>query len=179
MGTQVDIPTIEEFRRVIREELARAQAQDRLFTAQEAAEYLNVNVRTIWAWRKDGKLPFAEISPGSYRFKESDLKAFLAERSRKEPSPSEYAANMARRKRPTRKKKSAGQNRRRSRKKLISTPHDKSPQKPEGKKDSNPHVKLHGENGEAGNPIVARDVSPESATSELSAEKQLANTNNR
>jgi len=98
MSTRVEIPilTADEVRQIIREELERMQTQDRLLEAREAAEYLAVKPRTIWAWRKEGRLPYVEISPGSYRFRESDLKTFVSERTKKQPRPAEYAAGMLR-----------------------------------------------------------------------------------
>lgn len=99
MGTRIEIPivTIEDIRQVVREELERAQAHDRLLDAHQAAGYLNVKVRTIWVWRKESRLPYVEVSPGTYRFRESDLKRFLSERTKKEPTPTEHAATMVRR----------------------------------------------------------------------------------
>ena len=100
MGTLVEIPSLEEFaqvvRDIVREELAQAELRDSLITAKEAAELLGVKPRTVWAWRKEGRFPFVEIAPGQYRFRRSDLKRYVSERTNKEPTAAEYVARRVR-----------------------------------------------------------------------------------
>ena len=47
-------------------------------TIREAADYLKVNVSTIYRWCDEGRLPFYELeSGGGRRFKQDDLDALL------------------------------------------------------------------------------------------------------
>lgn len=54
---------------------------DKLFTVDEAAAWLQVNERTIRRWIKSGELPAANLGKkAGYRIAGSDLTAFFAER---------------------------------------------------------------------------------------------------
>lgn len=62
---------------------------DQLLTTKEAAMYLRVHEQTLYAWRRDGKIP-AERLGYSLRFRKTDLDAWL---KREQPSqPSSTAA---------------------------------------------------------------------------------------
>lgn len=50
---------------------------DKLLTIDELAEYVRVSTRTIYRMLDDGELPFAIKVKGSWRFKESDVLAWL------------------------------------------------------------------------------------------------------
>jgi excisionase family DNA binding protein len=53
---------------------------EKLYTPREVAEYLRVDTNTIYRWLRDGKLGGAKIGR-DYRISESQLRAFLEERS--------------------------------------------------------------------------------------------------
>jgi len=93
MVTRIEIPVIslDDIRQVVREELDRLRLADALVDAKEAADLLGVKPRTIWDWRKQGRLPYVEISPSCYRFRKSDIEQFLAKRTRREPTSAEFA----------------------------------------------------------------------------------------
>ena len=49
---------------------------DGLITPEEAAQYIRVDVRTIYRWLKDGTLPGAKIGD-NWRIRKSDIDAFF------------------------------------------------------------------------------------------------------
>jgi excisionase family DNA binding protein len=51
---------------------------DEILTANEAADYLKVNVRTIYRLIKEGKIPGRKVG-GSWRFKKDILDDWLAD----------------------------------------------------------------------------------------------------
>ncbi|HMO53669.1 MAG TPA: helix-turn-helix domain-containing protein [Tepidiformaceae bacterium] len=58
-------------------DLARPAAE-RLYSTEEAAEYLGVHVQTVRAWIRSGKLPASRLAgQKSIRIRESDLQAVL------------------------------------------------------------------------------------------------------
>ena len=83
---EIPILTTEDIRRIVREELERAQAADELLDAKEAAAFLKVKVRTLWEWRRLGKIPFVKVGPKCYRYKRSDLREFVSQRSKQLPT---------------------------------------------------------------------------------------------
>ncbi len=98
MVARVEIPilTLDDVRRVVREELERFQLSDPLLDAKEAATLLGVKPRTVWDWRKEGRLPYVEISSGCFRFRKSEIEKFLDERTKREPTPTEYGRDVSR-----------------------------------------------------------------------------------
>ena len=106
MKNAVDVCVVSsaELRRIFREELNsflerlsdKLRLNDRLLEAKEAADVLGVKTRTVWQWRKEGRLPYVEISPGSFRFRKSELEEFLTQRTKKEPTASEHAELLVR-----------------------------------------------------------------------------------
>ncbi len=53
--------------------------QDKLLlSSREACRLLNVSPRTLWAWRKAGKIPFLQIG-GVVRFSRPALEQWVAE----------------------------------------------------------------------------------------------------
>lgn len=54
--------------------------QDELLTADELAQYLKINRRTVYRMLDAGELPFALKIKGSWRFKMSDISSWLDER---------------------------------------------------------------------------------------------------
>jgi len=93
---EIPVPTLDEIRQVIREELERFQLADCLLDAKQAAILIGVKPRTIWDWRKAGRLAFIEISPGSFRFRKSEIQKFLDERTKREATPGEFAERKRR-----------------------------------------------------------------------------------
>lgn len=52
-----------------------------LLTQAEVLALLGVSRPTLWAWRRDGRFPGAvRIGPNSIRWRESDVRAWLANR---------------------------------------------------------------------------------------------------
>jgi len=51
---------------------------EKLFTAEEIADYLQVSKETVWRWWRNGVLSFIQIG-GKKRTKESELKRFIEE----------------------------------------------------------------------------------------------------
>lgn len=56
-----------------------AKAPDRLWTAQEVADYLRVSVQQIHTWRYLGRGPRAMKAGRNLRFRQSDVDAWLSE----------------------------------------------------------------------------------------------------
>ncbi|MBU4533589.1 MAG: helix-turn-helix domain-containing protein [Firmicutes bacterium] len=50
---------------------------DKLFTPEEAAEYLKVTRRTIYNWLLSGRLPGQKLGPKLWRIRKQDLDAML------------------------------------------------------------------------------------------------------
>lgn len=106
MKNTVDVCVVsgQDLRRIFREELGgfldrlcdKLRLNDQLLEAKEAADVLGVKTRTVWQWRKEGRLPYVEISKGSFRFRKSELEEFLAQRTKKEPTPSEHVDRIGR-----------------------------------------------------------------------------------
>lgn len=57
------------------------RSDDRLMTAQEAADYLRVPLRTLYAWRVEGVAPRAYRLGRSLRFRRADLDAWVDQRA--------------------------------------------------------------------------------------------------
>ena len=55
------------------------QVDEQLYTAQEVAEYLKVDVRTVYRWLREGKMNAIRFQR-EYRITESDLRDFLDRR---------------------------------------------------------------------------------------------------
>ncbi len=53
----------------------------RLLTAREVAELLGVSTETILRWTRRGDLPALRLPSGAWRYRESELDAWLATRS--------------------------------------------------------------------------------------------------
>lgn len=52
-----------------------------LITSRELAAELSVSYQTACAWSKAGKVPALHMPDGSYRYRRSEIDAWLAERS--------------------------------------------------------------------------------------------------
>ncbi len=48
-----------------------------IYTIEEVAKTLKVNIRTVYRWLDAGDLKYARLGRKTYRVFESDLKAFL------------------------------------------------------------------------------------------------------
>ena len=59
------------------------QVDEQLYTPQEVAEYLKVDVRTVYRWLREGEMNAIRFQR-EYRIAESDLRDFL-ERRRTRP----------------------------------------------------------------------------------------------
>ncbi len=59
------------------------QVDEQLYTPQEVADYLKVDVRTVYRWLREGKMNAIRFQR-EYRIAESDLRDFL-ERRRTRP----------------------------------------------------------------------------------------------
>jgi excisionase family DNA binding protein len=59
------------------------QVDEQLYTPQEVADYLKVDVRTVYRWLREGKMNAIRFQR-EYRIAESDLRDFL-ERHRTRP----------------------------------------------------------------------------------------------
>ena len=51
---------------------------EKLITAQDVAETLNLSVETIWRYTRDRKIPYIELSNRQYRYKLSDVVSALS-----------------------------------------------------------------------------------------------------
>lgn len=58
-----------------------------MFTVEEVAEMMKVNIRTVRAWVQSGELPRIRIGKREYRINKADLRVFI--KNRRESSPSE------------------------------------------------------------------------------------------
>ena len=65
------------------------QVDEQLYTPQEVADYLKVDVRTVYRWLRDGELNSLRFRR-EYRISETDLRDFL-ERHRTRPEGSSDA----------------------------------------------------------------------------------------
>jgi excisionase family DNA binding protein len=65
------------------------QVDEQLYTPQEVADYLKVDVRTVYRWLRDGELNALRFRR-EYRISETDLRDFL-ERHRTRPEGSSDA----------------------------------------------------------------------------------------
>lgn len=95
-----NLPSIDDIREVVtevlREELGSRQSQDRLMDAKEVASLLGVQQRTVWDYRKQGKLDAVELGHGCLRFKQSEVDRFIAQRTTSEPTPKKIASRLQR-----------------------------------------------------------------------------------
>ena len=65
------------------------QVDEQLYTPQEVADYLKVDVRTVYRWLREGELNALRFRR-EYRISETDLRDFL-ERHRTKPEGSSDA----------------------------------------------------------------------------------------
>lgn len=49
----------------------------KLYTVSEVAALLNVDVRTVYLWQKEKKLPALKLGGTTWRIREKDLKLFI------------------------------------------------------------------------------------------------------
>ena len=49
----------------------------RLYSVSEVAALLNVDVKTVYLWIKDKKLPALKLGSSTWRIREQDLKLFI------------------------------------------------------------------------------------------------------
>ena len=56
----------------------------RLWTAKDVAEYLGVNIQTVWEWARRGEIPCYRIGD-FYRFKEVEIDKWLLKKNVKSP----------------------------------------------------------------------------------------------
>jgi len=59
------------------------EMSDEILTIQELAEYLKLNEKTAYRLASEGKLPGFKVG-GSWRFKMTDLEAWIEEQKRKD-----------------------------------------------------------------------------------------------
>jgi PTS system nitrogen regulatory IIA component len=52
---------------------------DKLMSVQELAEYLNVNISTVYAWSQQGQIPAMKIGT-MWRYRRSEIEAWLDSR---------------------------------------------------------------------------------------------------
>jgi len=87
---ELTLLTREDVVRIVRSELAKRDVErfshEGLLTAIEVGQVLSVKTSTVWAWRREGKLPYIELAPGEYRFRTSDILAWIDEREGREPT---------------------------------------------------------------------------------------------
>ncbi len=67
-----------------------------IMTAAEAAEYLQVHIKTLYEWIKAGDLAVVKLGPRSTRVRKSDLDAFLAARLTTGPAAVDDAPSVER-----------------------------------------------------------------------------------
>ncbi|HPO09710.1 MAG TPA: helix-turn-helix domain-containing protein [bacterium] len=89
----VKILSEEDVRQIAVEVFQKLNTTDseQLLTVDGAAEFLNVSRQTIWSMRRRGDLPAVEIGKGCYRFRPSDLTAWITNRTRRERTPRQKA----------------------------------------------------------------------------------------
>ena len=77
----VELPTTDEVRAVVREELERAldgaAARREWMTQKELAEYLGISRQRIAVMVRDGRIPATRISDGTVRYNRADVDAAL------------------------------------------------------------------------------------------------------
>ncbi|HOP78929.1 MAG TPA: helix-turn-helix domain-containing protein [Armatimonadota bacterium] len=71
------------------EKLEGWQDLERLLTAKQVAEYLNVSERTVWRLIDSGELPHIKIGKQTTRIKPEDLEAYVNRQRRGKASESE------------------------------------------------------------------------------------------
>ena len=81
-------PIIQE---TVRQELSRAQTEDRLLDIPAAAERLGVKNRTVYAYIKQGHLEAVRMNGREGRIKESEIQRFVESRGHREPTAREFA----------------------------------------------------------------------------------------
>jgi excisionase family DNA binding protein len=65
-----------------------------IMTAAEAAEYLQIHIKTLYEWIKAGDLPVVKLGPRSTRIRKADIDAFLASRLTTGPAAVEEAPSV-------------------------------------------------------------------------------------
>ncbi|HOE11971.1 MAG TPA: helix-turn-helix domain-containing protein [bacterium] len=90
----VQILSEEDVRQIAMEVFRQLHEADSgaLLNVDGAAEFLQCSRQTVWALRRRGDIPAVEISPGCYRFRPSDLKAWIANRTGRARTPRQKAA---------------------------------------------------------------------------------------
>lgn len=78
-------------REIIADEFRHLLDNERLLTSEEVAEIFKVQSRTICQWKRDGLIPFVEMSETCFRFRLSDVRKLIEQRTRKEESAGEWA----------------------------------------------------------------------------------------
>ncbi|TYB50268.1 helix-turn-helix domain-containing protein [Nonomuraea sp. PA05] len=58
--------------------MSETTTQEKLYTRQEAADFLQVHFQTVTRWANEGKLNPIRVDGGHRRYKESELKAVMA-----------------------------------------------------------------------------------------------------
>jgi len=67
---------------------------DKFLTTEEVLQYLNVNLRTVYRWLKAGQLPAIRVGR-QWRFRQSDLDAWLEEHRSAHPAGRPHAPGSA------------------------------------------------------------------------------------
>ncbi len=49
----------------------------KLYSVAEVAEMMSVDVRTVYLWQKENKLPALKLGGSTWRIREQDLKLFI------------------------------------------------------------------------------------------------------
>ena len=63
---------------------------ERLLTAHELAELLNLSVETIWRYTRQGRIPVIELGSKQYRYRKDDVLGALAGSGLVREEPSYY-----------------------------------------------------------------------------------------
>jgi excisionase family DNA binding protein len=66
-----------------------------IMTVAEAAEYLQIHIKTLYEWIKSGQLAVVKLGPRSTRIRKSDIDAFLNARVTTGPEAAAEAQSVA------------------------------------------------------------------------------------
>ena len=66
-----------------------------IMTVAEAAEYLQIHIKTLYEWIKSGELAVIKLGPRSTRIRKSDVDAFLNARLTTGPEAAAEAQSLA------------------------------------------------------------------------------------
>ena len=87
----IPIMTPQTVREICERVISEQSKVDRLLSSQEVAELLGLTVQTVWAMRRDGRLPYVETGEGRYMFRRSDIEEWIERRTKRERTPAQIA----------------------------------------------------------------------------------------